>query len=537
MPVNIKELIDNGYIVICDTNVYLHIYRFSPEFSDFALRCMQAIQSDIIMPSTVRYEFLKHYRGYFSKMEKRVQNVGDDTKKQISNAARKVLNLCDNLQSLQYPDIEELRANLSQKFDELMAIPEAFFEDRTILDLIANPWKGQDPVYNLVELIINDSRVMTSVTQEEIYQICEEGERRYKTDPQTPPGFKDAKNKDGVRKYSDLIMWKEILRYAREKSVNVIFVTDDVKSDWWIDDNGQREFHPYLCQEFQRETQMQIVALTALDFFSNISVTYGIPKSDAVEIALRITDDDYFDRVHEAVFESISDALSFSGEEYQRETQMQIVALTALDFFSNISVTYGIPKSDAVEIALRITDDDYFDRVHEAVFESISDALSFSGEEYLEPSSHIGTNGIDELEITEYEFISAEQVDRDNDTITYVFTFRIEADATSFDYWGRDDETKQILLGPAGAHSFEGEIQVEVIREADMYLDFEGDDGFEKATIIDGKLKETNFQPLFETDDDEYVEGAYNICPDCGCKINFENDGGNGFCVNCAPNH
>lgn len=67
-----------------------------------------------------------------------------------------------------------------------------------------------------------------------------------------------------------------------------------------------------------------------------------------------------------------------------------------------------------------------------------------------------------------------------------------------------------------------------------MYLDFEGDDGFEKATIIDGKLKETNFQPLFETDDDEYVEGAYNICPDCGCKINFENDGGNGFCVNCA---
>lgn len=283
MPVNIKELIDNGYIVICDTNVYLHIYRFSPEFSDFALRCMQAIQSGIIMPSTVRYEFLKHYRGYFSKMEKRVQNVGDDTKKQISNAARKVLNLCDNLQSLQYPDIEELRADLSQKFDELMAIPEAFFEDRTILDLIANPWKGQDPVYNLVELIINDSRVMTSVTQEEIYQICEEGERRYKTDPQTPPGFKDAKNKDGVRKYSDLIMWKEILRYAREKSVNVIFVTDDVKSDWWIDDNGQREFHPYLCQEFQRETQMQIVALTALDFFSNISVTYGIPKSDAVQ--------------------------------------------------------------------------------------------------------------------------------------------------------------------------------------------------------------------------------------------------------------
>ncbi len=38
-------------------------------------------------------------------------------------------------------------------------------------------------------------------------------------------------------------------------------------------------------------------------------------------------------------------------------------------------------------------------------------------------------------------------------------------------------------------------------------------------------------------DDEEYVPGAYNTCPECGRKINFENDGGNGFCIHCAPNH
>lgn len=42
---------------------------------------------------------------------------------------------------------------------------------------------------------------------------------------------------------------------------------------------------------------------------------------------------------------------------------------------------------------------------------------------------------------------------------------------------------------------------------------------------------------LDETADEEYVPGAYNTCPDCGRKINFENDGGNGFCIHCAPNH
>ena len=44
---DIQQLIDDGYLVICDTNVFLHIYRYSPEFSDFALRCVQTISQSI----------------------------------------------------------------------------------------------------------------------------------------------------------------------------------------------------------------------------------------------------------------------------------------------------------------------------------------------------------------------------------------------------------------------------------------------------------------------------------------------------------
>lgn len=469
MSIDIKRLVNENYIVVCDTNVFLHIYRYSPEFSDFALRCMQTVRPSIIIPSTVKYEFLKHYRGYFSEMERRVRRVGNDTKLQINNAARKVLKICDNLQALQYPDIAELRKSLSDKFNELLGIPEAFFEDRTILDFIANPWGGENLVYLLLEQIINDSHVMPAVTQEEIYQICEDGEKRYKAKPQIPPGFKDAKDKDGVRKYSDLIMWKELLRYAKVNGVDVIFVTDDVKSDWWVDDKGARVFHPYLVAEFERETGRKIVPFTSLDFFADLSSSYGITQSDAVEIALRMTDTDYFERVSDCVFDRIVDALSFSGEDY------------------------------------------------------------------IEPSFNIGSNGIDELEITQSEFISAEQVQRDQDIITYVFTFKVEAEATSFDYWGRDDDTKEIILGPAGAHTFEGEIHVEVTRAADMYLDFEADNGFETAKIISGVLKETDYKPVFE--EEEHLQGAYNTCPDCGREINFENDGGNGFCITCAPDH
>lgn len=52
----------------------------------------------------------------------------------------------------------------------------------------------------------------------------------------------------------------------------------------------------------------------------------------------------------------------------------------------------------------------------------------------------------------------------------------------------------------------------------------------------DDKIEVLRFS-LDEAEDDEYVPDAYNTCPDCGRKINFENDGGNGFCIHCTPNH
>lgn len=35
----------------------------------------------------------------------------------------------------------------------------------------------------------------------------------------------------------------------------------------------------------------------------------------------------------------------------------------------------------------------------------------------------------------------------------------------------------------------------------------------------------------------EIHDPYYDVCPDCGEKIGMQNDGGNGFCINCALNH
>lgn len=468
---DIKHLLENeNYIIICDTNVYLDIYRYSPEFSEFATQCMRTVQSYIILPSTVRLEYLKHYRSEFGSMKKKVKTAGAETKNQIERSRKKVIDTCDTLRSLHYPDISELRDSLENKFSELEILINNFFEDRNILELISSSWGDVDLVYEIVEEITKANQIMPPITQENIYRICEEGEKRYKAKTPIPPGFKDAKDKDGVRKYSDLILWKEVIEYSKDNQKNVIFVTNDVKSDWWLYDNDGIQFHPALIKEFISETSLKIIAYSSSSFFIELSKAYSIEQTDAIEIALRITDKDYFSRVNEKVFDKIIDDISLSGEEY-------------IETFS----------------------------------------------------AHIGTEGIGELEIIHHEFLSAERVNRDENNITYVFTYKVTVEATSFDYWGRDDDIKDIILSPGAFHQFEGTIDVEVVREADLFLDFESDNSLESVEIIEGNLIETNYQPYFE--EDELLEGTYTACPDCGCQINFENDGGNGFCSGCASKY
>ena len=53
----IKRLLESGYIIIPDTNVLLNSYRYSPEFSEFGLQCLQEVIGNIYLPATVRIEF------------------------------------------------------------------------------------------------------------------------------------------------------------------------------------------------------------------------------------------------------------------------------------------------------------------------------------------------------------------------------------------------------------------------------------------------------------------------------------------------
>ena len=180
-----------------------------------------------------------------------------------------------------------------------------------------------------------------------------------------------------------------------------------------------------------------------------------------------------------------------------------------------------------------MTDEKYFNSVYYSVFESVTDQLIYNISDYIDDSTaHIGSEGIDEFEITDDRFDNAERIERDDDRVIYEFTYFVALRGTSYEYWGRDEDTREIITSPGRDHEFEGYITIRVEREVQVFFDFEDDNSFDSAEIVSGDIKETKY---IDRNDEFDEPGELGNCPDCGAPLNMYNDSC-GFCIDCAQN-
>lgn len=120
-----------------------------------------------------------------------------------------------------------------------------------------------------------DNRVGDPFDEDKVKEIEKEGKERYAK--KSPPGYMDEKKgstdlSDNI--YGDLILWKQIMEYARESKSNIIFVTNDKKEDWWNTVDGQtigpraelrKEFVAYTNMQFHMYTMEQYLTFNTDD--------------------------------------------------------------------------------------------------------------------------------------------------------------------------------------------------------------------------------------------------------------------------------
>ena len=462
-----RESCLKGKIIVLDTNVFLHIYAYSPDFSEFAIECLRSVKGSIVLPATVSIEYTRHQNKEFHKMKSKIGSTRDNCFKQLENIETKLFSISGGLKKLQLPDMTDLEKAIAGYCADIKKKFENYFDDQgPVLEMLAKSWDTTDQVYELYKEIENAGQIMPPFQFRELYGLCDTAEKRYERG--LPPGYKDKDKKgNALRKYGDFLLWEELMRYAKKNKIDILFVSDDIKDDWCKKVGEKIELRDELIAEFTKRTSQALVYMNSKELFSIISMENGIDKSDAVSYALNYTDAMYCRRISEKVFEKIEESLVYS-------------------------------------------DTDYIDTY----------------------SSNIGDLGFsDAFEVLSCEFISGIQTNREDNQICYELTYKVRLAAYSSEYFGRDDDTKEVISSPLSYHEFEGEIRVAVSRTVDIFIDFEDDDDFDFAELYEGALEEVLYEPYFET------ESYENICPDCGCEITFANDGGNGFCIKCANRH
>jgi hypothetical protein len=75
-----------------------------------------------------------------------------------------------------------------------------------------------------------EGRTGMKYQEQRLTEIFKEGEGRFER--QIPPGYQDRK-KEGTRRYGDLVVWREMLDWSKSKNAPIVFVTSDLKEDWW----------------------------------------------------------------------------------------------------------------------------------------------------------------------------------------------------------------------------------------------------------------------------------------------------------------
>lgn len=377
--VAIKNLLQNkNYIVVLDANILLKVYRSSPDYAEFVLECLDSIKDYVCIPFNVYWEYEKHRKEEYGKKVKSIEKSVETCNQLISIIENKIKGQCDELSKNGYPNIDGLVDNLMEKVGELKNEFDSYFVEHQNLDFLNN-W-DEDRVLNLM----NSFRKMPEPSASFIYKLCKEGEHRYKS--QTPPGYKDSK-KDGVSKYGDLIIWAETYKYAALNNKNIIFVTDDVKEDWWEKlDDVRILFRKELVKEFSRKTKI------GKDLSNNL----------------------------------------------------KLIPLVGYDLYQAIAREFMIDVPDTISLILNATDESFVDEVQMQVFESVWSEIAYSGASFLDKNnSHVGSEGVDEWELDDVEFDGFERINVDSGMATYIISYLIVISGVSYEYWGRDDDTKK----------------------------------------------------------------------------------------------
>lgn len=224
-------------LFVPDANVLLHCIRHPAAVRDELLRLFTVLRESLWIPHQVGLEFHRNRLDVELGAQDTYQRLTDDYRSILNQAREK---------------LRQTRAHPVIDIDRELAAIDAFmsdFELRMGRARDAHPAKEiEAAVSELTKLL--EGRVGEKWPADRIAALKKEGEDRYAR--KIPPGYRDAKKDGDGDKFGDLIIWRDMIAKASEDKRPVIFISDDVKEDWWWIHRGRKLGpRPELVEEFR----------------------------------------------------------------------------------------------------------------------------------------------------------------------------------------------------------------------------------------------------------------------------------------------
>jgi len=258
-----KTLWDKA-IFVFDTNVLLNLYRYQSSTRDSLLTVIERLAERVWIPYHVGLEYQRNRLKVIAAQHKRYSEVNNIVSKSISSMENEL----DGLQLKK----RHSHINPDNLISGIEKIKSDFLSELAILEEKSISVNSIDEIRDRIDKLFSKKIGSPPSSQDDIDSLFKEADERYKK--AIPPGFEDSSKDDkspdefsygGItykRKYGDVIVWKQIVSHSKTNNLkDVIFITDDSKSDWWwkIDSNGKKTIgvRPELTDEISREAGVE----------------------------------------------------------------------------------------------------------------------------------------------------------------------------------------------------------------------------------------------------------------------------------------
>lgn len=369
----------NKYIIVFDTNVWLDLYELPNKVITTLIDSFE--KSNLFwMPKQVAIEFLRNNERIRSNVQGKYSKNLDIVLEKLEESIKELDKAKDNYRTKGIYNINDLWADIYNKIAPLKAdIEESVKEfkksNRTDKNCIS---KGNDPIEKFILSIDNEIGFDTF----DLIKLYLEGEIRFKY--KIPPGYKDS-SKDNIenrknvemdsiqnlkewkkvlggigtgefevvalkknnhiklddeKKYGDLIIWKEILNKIASDERDIIFVTNELKPDWWENSKDEgKKIHNLLEQEFKKYSKNKNTKFNMLsfeNFLERYKSDIKIPDSSIDSLNKLIS---VYGEIKEYFFKNKERILEEKIlEEYLDDERMEI---ELYEFFFNIEICGG----------------------------------------------------------------------------------------------------------------------------------------------------------------------------------------------------